>query len=176
MIDWEHVVRTHGPLVWQTAWRLLGHESDAADCFQETFVSALEAARTQQVRDWPAFLIKLATARSIDRLRRRARENTRLEACPEFDNVISRQATAAEIAEERELAHRLRQALAQLPDQQAEVFCLAALEALPHADIAAQLGLTANHVGVLLHRARAALRTMLSAPNASFLLPQESVP
>jgi len=32
----------HGPLVWQTAWRLLGHEADAADCFQETFVSAME--------------------------------------------------------------------------------------------------------------------------------------
>ena len=42
MTDWEHVVRTHGPLVWQTAWRLLGQEADAADCFQETFVSAME--------------------------------------------------------------------------------------------------------------------------------------
>ena len=176
MTDWEHVVRMHGPLVWQTAWRLLGHESDAADCFQETFVSAMETARTQQVRDWPAFLIKLATARSIDRLRRRGREHKRLEACPEFDNVASRQASAAEIAEQRELAHRLRRALAQLPDQQAEVFCLAALEALPHADIAAQLGITANHVGVLLHRARAALRTMLEVPNAASPMPQESVP
>lgn len=175
MTDWEHVVRTHGPLVWQTAWRLLGRESDAADCFQETFVSALEAARVQQVLNWPAFLVKLATARSIDRLRRRARENKRLEACPEFDNVVSRQASATQIAEQRELAHRLREAVAQLPDQQAEVFCLAALESLPHADIAAQLGITANHVGVLLHRARAALRTMLSAPNATFPT-QESIP
>ena len=176
MTDWEHVVRAHGPLVWQTAWRLLGHEADAADCFQETFVSALEAAHAEQVLNWPAFLVKLATARSIDRLRRRARERKRWETCPEFDNVISRQASAAELAEQRELAHRLRQALALLPDQQAQVFCLAALESLPHADIASQLGITANHVGVLLHRARAALRTMLTVPNATFPTPEESVP
>lgn len=141
----------------------------------ETFVSALEAVRVRQVQVWPAFLIKLATARSIDRLRRRARENKRREPCSELDNVISRQASAAEIAEERELAHRLREAVAQLPDQQAEVFCLAALESLAHADIAVQLGITANHVGVLLHRAQAALRNMLVAPNATFPQNQESL-
>jgi len=31
--DWQLIVNEQGPLVWQTAYRLLGNEADAADCF-----------------------------------------------------------------------------------------------------------------------------------------------
>lgn len=123
MTDWEHVVRTHGPLVWQTAWRLRGHESDAADCFQETLVSALEATRVQQVQDWPSFLIKLATARSIDRLRRRAREHKRWETRPAVggkETAIERPAAEAgppAAAEQAEEARLVQVAAASLPDK-----------------------------------------------------------
>ena len=45
MIDWPHIVQEHGPIVWNTVSRLLDNEADAADCFQDTFVSALNLSR-----------------------------------------------------------------------------------------------------------------------------------
>ena len=71
VIDWQGIVKKHGPLIWQTAYRLLGNHADAADCFQETFVSALQFSRRQRVRNFSALLAWLATARAIDRLRQR---------------------------------------------------------------------------------------------------------
>jgi RNA polymerase sigma-70 factor (ECF subfamily) len=57
-------------------------------------------------------------------------------------------------AEEADLAQRLRDALAQLPAKQAEVFCLHALEGWSYSEIAGQLSLSIDAVGVLLYRAR----------------------
>ncbi len=75
VVDWQVIIEKHGPAVWQTSYRLLGNHSDAADCFQETFVSALEFCRRQRVRNFPALLARLATARAIDQLRRRFRRS-----------------------------------------------------------------------------------------------------
>ena len=39
MDDWDSIVRNHTPLVWGTAWRLLGDQAEAADCYQDTFLA-----------------------------------------------------------------------------------------------------------------------------------------
>jgi RNA polymerase sigma-70 factor (ECF subfamily) len=67
------------------------------------------------------------------------------------------------IAEAAELGEHLRDALARLDARQAEVFCLACLEGFDYRQIAAQLGVTINHVGVLLNRAKSSLRERLRA-------------
>src|SRR5690242_4434896 len=77
MPDWDAIVAQHGQLVWRTAYRILGNHADAGDCFQETFVSALSAAHRQRVENWGGFLQRLATARALDRLRRRLRQSGR---------------------------------------------------------------------------------------------------
>jgi RNA polymerase sigma factor (sigma-70 family) len=64
-------------------------------------------------------------------------------------------------AEGNELAEQLRSALSRIDARQAEVFCLACLEEWPYAEIAERLELTVSHVGVVLSRARAALRNEL---------------
>ena len=64
-------------------------------------------------------------------------------------------------AETSELADHLRQALSELDDRQAQVFCLACLEGWSYEEIAGQLELNVNHVGVLLNRARTILREKL---------------
>lgn len=68
-------------------------------------------------------------------------------------------------AEAVELAAMLRRALADLPARQAEVFSLRELSGLSYEEIAEQLGIEVNAVGVLLHRARGRLRTFLAAAN-----------
>jgi RNA polymerase sigma-70 factor, ECF subfamily len=162
MTDWPAIVRQYGPLVWQTAYRLLANDADAADCYQETFISALEFVRRGRVVNWPAFLQRLATTRAVDLLRRRARERRRSEAPAEWDLVPSSLSGPVERVEAAELAGRLREALAQLPERQAEVFCLRCVNELSYEEIAAELAISVNAVGVSLYRARARLSELLA--------------
>jgi RNA polymerase sigma-70 factor (ECF subfamily) len=162
MTDWPELIREHGPLVWRTAYRLLNHDADAADCFQRTFLAAVEIERKQQVRCWLALLKRLATARALEQLRQRHRRKTRSEPWPENSPADSRADDPLQAAVGGELAGRLRDALAEIDPLQADVFCLTCLEGLSYAEVAEQLGITTNHAGVLLSRARAALREKLA--------------
>jgi len=162
MIDWEEIVGRHGGIVWKTAYRVLGDHADAADCFQETFLAAVKFSQRQEVRDWPALLQHLATARAIDRLRRRISDAKHREAYADVSSVATGEPGPARRAEQSELIDRLRQALTKLPEQQAEVYCLRCINGLSYEQIAGQLGIGVNHVGVVLHRARTSLRTVLS--------------
>jgi len=158
VIDWNTIIEEHGPAVWQTAYRLLGNHADAADCFQETFVSALGFCRRQQVRNFSALLARLATARAIDQLRRRFRQVQSKTDFADCTAVESENACPHLQAEQRELVEKVRQSISELTPQEAQVFCLRYLNDMSYRQIAEQLGMTTNSVGVLLHRARARLR------------------
>lgn len=162
MADWQKIVSQHSGSVWQTAYRLLGKADEAADCFQETFLAALEVSGREKVRNWPALLSRVCTCRAMDGLRKRLREGARSRNVGDFSNVASRNPGPVEVLQGEELSARLRGALAQLPEQQAEVFCMRCLNDLSYREIAKQLGLTSSAVGVLLHRARRRLRELLS--------------
>ena len=162
MTDWPTILRDYGPLVWRTARRLLTHDADANDCFQRTFLSALEWVEKEPIRNWPAALQRLATARALETLRSRYRNVRRNEPLPEaaadpqaLDPIAS--------AMRGELAERLRGALSGIDPVQAEAFCLICLDDLTNREAADVLGVTAGHAGVLLHRARQALREKLTA-------------
>jgi RNA polymerase sigma-70 factor (ECF subfamily) len=158
VIDWQLIIDKHGSVVWQTAYRLLGNDADAADCFQETFVSALQFCRRQQVRNFPALLSRLATARAIDQLRRRFRQSQGNGVSADWDAVPSKNPGPAQMAQQQELAARLRESLTQLPPQEAQAFCMRYLNDMSYRQIAKALGIKINAAGVLLHRARAKLR------------------
>ena len=158
--DWSGIVKEFGPLVWRTAYRLLGNEADAADCFQRTFLSAVELSKVEAVRHWPGALKGLATARALEQLRQRHRDIGRRSELPDASDA--RAGDPLDLAAAGELAVRLREALAAIDPNQAQVFCLICLEGLSYPEAAEELALTANHVGVLLSRARAALRERLA--------------
>jgi RNA polymerase sigma-70 factor (ECF subfamily) len=163
MTDWDSVVREYGPAVWRTACRLLTREADAADCFQNTFLAAVELTRAAPVRNWPALLKRLATARALELLRARYRYQARAGELPEQLPADPAAPDPLASATGGELAEALRAALPGIDPRQAEVFCLVCLEGMSNAEAAAELGTTANHAGVLLHRARGALRERLRA-------------
>ena len=159
MPDWGAIIEAHGELAWRVAYRLVGHDADAADCVQRAFVAAVALERREGVRDWPAIITRLATARALDCLRSRKRH-------PVLEPAIERpgrEADPLQLAEAGELADALRLALGRIDPAQAEAFCLTALEGLSTQQAGAALGRTANHVGVLVFRARAALRIELKA-------------
>ncbi len=155
VIDWQRIIEKHGPAVWQTAYRLLGNRTDAADCFQETFICALELSQRQRIRSFSALLRRLATTRAIDRLRRRFRRSH----CEAVSTAVtSPNPGPAQMAQQRELIVRLRTALTQLPSQEAQVFCMRYLNDMSYRQIAKALDIKTGAAGVLLHRARAKLR------------------
>ena len=161
MTDWQEVVEQHGQVVWQTAYRLLGNHADASDCLQKVFLDAVQVARREPVRHWPALLRRMATARALDILRDRYRRRDRSKPMAAAAEVFADSPLPEQEAEAAELSEHLRIALSRLPVRQAEVFCLRWIEGLSYEEISERLEVEPNHVGVLLNRARKRLRQLL---------------
>jgi RNA polymerase sigma factor (sigma-70 family) len=162
MPDWDEIVRRDGPAAWRSAYRLTGNTADADECLQEALVVAVGIARREEVRCWRALLQRLASARALDRLRRRKRRGP-FEVVADWGAIRGSMPSPDESAEEAELAARLREALGRIPPKQAEAFCLYALEGWSYAEVAEHLGASTDAVGVLLHRARGRLRGLLAS-------------
>ena len=160
MHDWHDIVERHGPLVWQTAYRLLQNRDDAADCHQEVFVDAIRRTAEKTIEDWAAFLRWLTVRRAIDRLRSRRRHRSAMDFEQAVDE-LSVPATSADVVEWNELLSIVRSEMTELPDIQAQVFWLHCIEGVSLSDIANQLNVSANHARVLLHRSRRRLRDAL---------------
>ena len=156
MTDWATIIHEHGPLAFDTAWRILGNASDTEDAVQEAFMAALRIHRTQTVRNWTALLCRLASCRALDLLRKRRR-------LAPFDHEppapASASPEAAAVATER--AALLREALTKLPDREAEVFSLRYFGELSNPEIAEALQMKVGAVAVALHKARTRLQAML---------------
>ena len=162
VLDWQLIIKENGSAVWQTVYRLLGNNTDSADCFQDTFISALEVAKRQRVRNITALLIHLATARAIDRLRQRNRQIYRRTDLDVLDAVPCSNSGPVQQTQTKELIVQLRNALAHLPPKEAKVFCLRYLSDMSYRQIAKELCISTNAAGVLLHRAKAKLREALA--------------
>ena len=166
MTDWTAIVQEHGPAVWRTLWRLLGNRADADDCFQETFLTALQYSRDQGrgVLSWSGLLQRISTSRAMDRLRQRYRTSASLDSCNDgnaVDAAPSHRPGPVEWAVASELSERLRRALCRLPQPQAEAFALHALSGWSYEEIGRQTGMSSSAVGVNIHRARQRLTELL---------------
>lgn len=176
MTDWRDIVEQHGQVVWQTAYRLLGNHADALDCFQKVFLDAVQVARRDRVRHWPALLRQMTTARALDLLRDRYRRRNRSVPMAAALEVTSDIAPPDQKAQAAELVDQLRLALSRLPERQAEAFCLRSIEGMSYEEIAARLEVEVNHVGVLLNRARTRLQQLLDRFVSSENVKQENSP
>ena len=156
--DPEALAREYGPLVFRAANRVLGEATQAEDVQQEVFLRLLESRR-DGVDSWPAYLTTAATRQAIDELRRRQRWWAMLPRWTLESQATSPSAEDAGIQAER--ASRLRRSLGRLSRREAECFALRYLEGLDLPEVAAALSLTENNVGVILHRARRRLESIL---------------
>jgi RNA polymerase sigma-70 factor, ECF subfamily len=161
--DWQQIVREHSPAIWKTAYRLVGNRDDAADCVQETFLSAMRFGNSKPVEHWGALLHRIATGRALDCLRERYRFLSKREPLPaDWHDLPDTQADPQRQAQASELVQKLLQSLVELPKLQAEAFCLRYLAELEYSEIAESLEINPNSVGALLHRTKESLRQMLS--------------
>jgi RNA polymerase sigma-70 factor (ECF subfamily) len=159
MADWEDIQKTHGRTVWAVVYRILAHDEDARDCLQDVFLEAFKRSATTEIRNWGAYLRWLATCRAIDVLRTRRREA--IAQIP--DELPARESGQMSTAEWLETVETVRTELTRLPEAQAAAFWLFSVEGLSYQEIAEQTSLTANAVGLQIHRARQQLRQRLQS-------------
>lgn len=157
--NWTRLVREHGPLVYRTAWRILGHAADAEDVVQDVFLQMHQWEQTRPVRSLPGLLRRMATCRALDRLRQR-KATVSLPDLPQEGVNHSPESAVLE----QELHERLRHLIAELPQREAEVFCLRYFDDLSYQEIAAELGIRSGAVAAALHKARLKLEAVLLAP------------
>jgi RNA polymerase sigma factor (sigma-70 family) len=142
----------HAGLIIASAARVLGNMADAEDVAQDIAEKLLKA-RPQAIRNWPAYLRTLAVNQAVDRLRRR-KDWTSLEDPPAAGNPE----TDAYNAQRADI---LRRAIGRLSERDGRLFSMYYFGDLTHGDIASQLNMTTNAVGVALHRIRAHLAAQI---------------
>ncbi len=119
MSDLDSIFESHAVTVWRIAYRLLNDESDAQDCYQQTFLDAM-GLDPRSVHNWSAVLRRIVTRRAFDALRQRYKHRSHfipLEVDPDGD------ASPQSEMQFDELRVSVRQALAELPYLQADEFC-----------------------------------------------------
>ena len=68
--DWDRIVERHAKRVFRVAMRILRSVQDAEDVSQDVFTEAFQLHKAGPVQSWTGLLVRLATLRSLDRLRR----------------------------------------------------------------------------------------------------------
>jgi RNA polymerase sigma-70 factor (ECF subfamily) len=139
---------------------------EAVDCVQDSLRTLLELFQSGDVAtgtDPAPVLVTIVrnAARNQRRRHFRARPHSEVGAHELADKSLVLQEELLSRAEE---TVRLRACVATLCEIQRAVVTLRLLEERPGEDVAELLGVTKNHVAVLLHRAKSALRDCLSTP------------
>jgi RNA polymerase sigma-70 factor (ECF subfamily) len=130
------------PLVLAVARRILGGAGEAEEVVQEAFLQAWNQAERydagrSSVSTW---LLLIARTRALDRLRSRgARERTAQAAAAE-PPAADTSSDGDDSVLHRERRRRVRQALAELPEEQRRVLELAFYEGLSQSEIATRTG------------------------------------
>jgi RNA polymerase sigma-70 factor (ECF subfamily) len=169
---YEQLLRTHGGRLLAVARRLLGNEEDARDAVQEAFLNAFKSIdRFEGGSLLSTWLHRIVVNVSLMKLRRRKRKPEEsldhlLPAFNERGHFVERFASMDEPIDERlsrlEDQAAVRAAIEQLPEHYRTVLLLRDIEGMGTAEVAEQLGITANAAKLRLHRARQALRTLLA--------------
>jgi RNA polymerase sigma factor (sigma-70 family) len=124
----------------------LGCREQAADVVQDTFLRVRGVKDLAAVDQPRAFLYKTALNLTVDLFRRqriRSERMTELDMTEHLPSTTPRQDDAVEAKERVRLLH---EAIAELPPKCRQVFLLHKFMDLPHAEIAARLGISKNMV------------------------------
>lgn len=153
--DFERAFNDHHAMVFRAAYRITGNAEDAEDVLQTVFLRLVRrGAPGSEVAEVEHYLRRAAVNGALDVLRARASARwTPLEAAaPQAEGgpegSPERQAASAEIRA------WLREAVARLSPQAAEIFALRFFEGRDNGEIAQVAGTTTATVAVTLHRSR----------------------
>ena len=144
--------------VFGLCYRMLGHQQDAEDAAQETFVRALRNLRSwDSSRDFEPWLLAIAGNRCRTALARRLRKPRPRSL---LEPVASR---APDMQAAKQLAEEVELALQSLREQYREAFVLFHQHELSYAQIAETMNCPIGTVRTWIHRARRELIQFLQA-------------
>ncbi|NOT62339.1 MAG: sigma-70 family RNA polymerase sigma factor [Acidobacteria bacterium] len=156
----ESLFREHYDRVYRAAYRVTGSATDAEDVLQTVFLRLARQGGELNLEPHPAsYLHRAAVNASLDLLRQRGRAAS---VPLEDAALVSATDDPARTHHDRELQRAMREAVAQLNDNQAQMFALKYFEGYDNQQIAELLGTSPMVVGVLLHRARARVKKALA--------------
>jgi RNA polymerase sigma-70 factor (ECF subfamily) len=156
--EFRRLAELHRASVFRAARRVLGHDEDALDVTQETL---LELARHQDAisgAGMRAWLVRVATHRAIDRLRRRGP----IQAAAPLERAAPAGFARPDALEGEELRERVRRALTTLPARQAEIVALRFFEEMRFTEAAEAMGISEGAAKVHFRRAIERLRELLA--------------
>lgn len=164
----RHLVERHSRSVFRLAYRLTGHEQDAEDVVQESFLRAFRELRRFQARSsFATWLYRITVNCSHDLLRRRPRAGSRpsLDDPDLFlaDSLADASATADPLRElaSRRIDERVRLAMRELSDQERSAFVMRHFEGLSIEEIGKALDLKTSAAKHSIFRAVQKLRRVL---------------
>lgn len=163
--DFGQLYQTHFRQVRGLCRQLLGSPERAEDAAQEAFIRAYRAFdRYDPAQPFTAWIMQIARNHCLDVLRRRSTETALFGredeeaaaavAAPDPDSL------GAALGAER--AATVNAAVAKLPEKYRVPLALAYFADSSYDEIAAELGITRTHVGVLLCRGKQLLRKALA--------------
>jgi len=147
----------HRETAFRAARRILGGDEDALDVAQEAIFELARRGGEVSAAGTRAWLVRVATNRAIDRLRRR----DPLGGAERLDADSAPAPAARDAVEDAELRRRVRGALATLAPRQAEVIVLRIFEEMSFTDLAGTLGISEGAAKVHFRRALEHLRDRL---------------
>ncbi len=168
----ESLVTRYESKVYRLALRMLRNPQDAEDALQETFLQVFRGLAGFEGRSqFSTWLFRLATNVCLMRIRHRETEPSKLlpleEYLPKLEDGESPQMMEwADRPEDallsKESREKMMEALDKLPPEYRAVFILRDIEGFSNAETGESLGISVAAVKSRLHRARLALRGMLS--------------
>lgn len=158
----EQIYREYAPLVYRTAWGVLGSREDAEDVLQTVFLGLLRRESPPDLQKNPkAYLYRAAVTVSLDVLKARRRRPVLVGDADRLDIP----ATHHSASFDEDMYERLYDAIAQLTVDAAGVVVLRYMQNKSLTEIASELGVSRTAVAVRLFRARARLRALLRVPS-----------
>lgn len=169
----ETLVRNVGPQVLATAKRYLRSDAEAADCFQDTFLAVFQGIdgfeQRSSLRTW---VRRITINQCLMRIRKQVRrkEESIEHLLPAFDEKghrienggISQPSTISESLDSERLRSIVREKIGELPDDYRLVLLLRDIDGYTTSETAAILRIKSNAVKTRLHRARTALKSLLT--------------
>lgn len=160
---WAQVYSQYYPAIVRFCRHALNHWEDAEDAAAEAFFKARQALHQFDLeRPFSPWLYRVAANHCLDQLRRRSRQ-------PQSEDDIETLAVSQPGADQlealiaRQTGGRVRAGLAALPERARMVLLLRYYSELSYDEIAATMNIPRPYVGVVLLRARQALREQLTA-------------
>jgi len=161
----EQLMQPLEQLVWRVCWHYTGNREATEDCGQETMIRIWRNLGNYRgecaLESW---VYRIAANCCMDWLRKKKRDKSvSVEPLREqgFDPADTAPGTEEQVVQEDE-RRRLREAIAELPEDQREALILTQLEKISYEETARRLGVEEGTVKSRVNRAKARLKEMLS--------------